>query len=469
MKKHFQLNKWLVWLALFAAIPGFGQTPAGAVSGRSFSLREAVEFAVRENVNVRNTQLDGLSAEARIREIKAVAMPQVSVAGAFQYNPIIQQIVIPAGSFGPPASGTAQGGSSDAVSTIKLSTNFVSNAALTVNQLLFDASYKIGLKAAATLRELSQKNTAASKIAVAEQVSKAYYSVLVSQERAKLLDSNIGRLDTTLRETRELNRQGFVEKIDVQRLEVQANNLRTERQNVQNLIGLSYYLLKFQMGLTISDDIILTDDVKSINTNSLEQALTAPAATAFDYNSRIEYSQLQSQLQLADYDLQSTAAAYYPRAVAFANYGYNNGRNDFLDILSKKWFNSSAIGLQVSVPLFDGFAKRYKSQQQRFTLQKAQNSGILLKNSIDLQIQQAKITTQNSLQSLRTQQRNMDLAQEILRVTRIKYKEGVGSNIEVLNAESSSREAQTNYFAALLDLMLAKVDLDKASGVLYKE
>ncbi len=456
MNQYFHHSKWLLCLALCAAVPGFGQTPVN----RAFSLREAVDFAVRENINVRNTQLDALSADARIQEIKAVSLPQVNASGGVTDNLIITTSFLPANIFDR----TAAAGT---FIPAKFGTAYNGSAAVSVNQLLFDASYKIGLKAAEVLRQLSQKNTMASKITVAEQVSKAYYSVLVSQERAKLLDSNIGRLDTTLRETRELNRQGFVEKIDVQRLEVQANNLRTERQNVQNLIGLSYYLLKFQMGLTISDQITLTDSVRVNNLDELEQSLPAPAT--FDYTNRIEFSQLQSQLQLAALDIENTAKQYYPRLTASANYGYSTGRGEFGQLISQAWFPLSSVSINFSAPIFDGFAKRYKAQQQRLTLQKAQNSGTLLKNSIDLQIQQARITTTNSLQSLRTQQRNLELAQEILRVTRIKYKEGVGSNIEVLNAESSSREAQTNYFAALLDFMLAKVDLDKAAGVLYKE
>ncbi|MDB5243485.1 MAG: outer rane efflux protein, partial [Spirosoma sp.] len=135
--------------------------------------------------------------------------------------------------------------------------------------------------------------------------------------------------------------------------------------------------------------------------------------------------------------------------------------------LDSRWPNFSTMGLNLSVPIFDGFARKYQSQQKRFTLQKAQNSGILLKNSIDLQQKQAAITLTNGLQTLRTQQRNRELAAEIVRVTRIKYKEGVGSNIEVLNAETSSREAQTNYFTALYDFLIAKVDKDKATGKLY--
>ncbi len=457
MKKQiYHHSKWLVWLALFAAVPGFGQTPAG----RSFSLQEAVEFAVKENINVQNTKLDALSAEARIQEVKAVSLPQVNASGGVTDNLIITTSFLPANVFDR----TAPVGT---FIPAKFGTAYTANGVLSVNQLLFDASYKIGLKAASVLRELSQKNTTASKISVAEQVSKAYYNVLVSQERAKLLTSNIGRLDTLLRETRELNRQGFVEKIDVQRLEVQINNLRTDRQNVQNLIGLSYYLLKYQMGLTISDEITLTDSIPTGSVADLERLVTTSAP--FEYPNRIEFSQVQSQIQLATLDLENTAKQYYPRLTAVANYGYSTGRGEFGQLITDPWFPFSTVSINVSMPIFDGFSKRYKSQQQRFTLQKARNSSTLLKNTIDLQMQQAKITTTNSLQNLRTQQRNMELAQEILRVTRIKYKEGVGSNIEVLNAEGSSRDAQTNYFAALLDFMLAKVDFDKANGTLYKE
>ncbi|WP_461075594.1 TolC family protein [Spirosoma flavus] len=449
-------------LALVSSGPLLAQT------NQNFSLTEAVKFAVDNNINVKNSGLDALSSEARIREVKSSALPQVSIASLLTYNAIIQKFILPAGGFGAPASSTATSGNQPenaGVTAIPFGVNFQGNVSATLNQLLYDASYKIGLKAAATLRELSQKNVMASKISVAEQVSKAYYNVLVSEERIKLLDYNIGRIDTLLNETIALNKQGFVEKIDVNRLEVQSNNLKAERQNVQNLVGLSYYLLKFQMGLGINDAITLTDKIQDLNLEELERSIAV--SPEFDYNQRIEYATLQNQIQLADLDFQSVGKQYLPRLFASATYGHNNGRNNLGEFFTTQWFNSAAINLQLQVPVFDGFQKRYLSQQKKFALEKAKLGSNLLKNSIDLQIRQAQITTQNSLQTLRTQKRNLDLAQEILRVTRIKYKEGVGSNIEVLNAESSSREAQTNYFASLLDFMLAKVDADKASGKLY--
>ncbi len=441
---------------------------AQTTNRQSFSLEEAVQFATRENLNVQSSRLDAVSADARIKEVKSVALPQVNIGSQLTYNAIIQRFILPAGGFGPPASGTAASGTqpeSGAVQAIPFGVNFQGNVQATVNQLLYDASYKVGLKAASTLRELSQKNITASKINVAEQVTKAYYNVLVSEERIKLLDYNIGRLDTLLKETQALNKQGFVEKIDVDRLEVQSNNLKAERQNVQNLVGLSYGLLKFQMGLNQSDEIVLTDKIKEADLDELERSVAfTPIA---DYAQRIEFSALQSQIELADLDYQNIGKQYFPKALLSATYGHNNGRNNLGDFFTTKWFNSAAFNLQFQVPVFDGFQKRYAAQQKKIALQKAQLGGDLLKKSIELQVKQAQVVIQNNLQTLRTQKRNLDLAQEILRVTRIKYKEGVGSNIEVLNAETSSREAQTNYFASLLDFMLAKVDLDKANGKLY--
>ncbi|MCY7356275.1 MAG: TolC family protein [Rudanella sp.] len=456
--------KWGFLLLFFLA----GKTTF-AQTKQSFSLTEAIQFATEKNLNVQSSRLDATSAEARIREVKGVALPQVSVGSQLTYNAIIQKFILPAGGFGgAPASSTATGGNQPEqadVTAIPFGVNFQGNVQASVNQLLFDASYKLGLKAAATLRELSQKNVTASKINVAEQVAKAYYNVLVSEERIKLLDYNISRIDTLFKETQAMNKQGFVEKIDVDRLEVQANNLKSERQKVQNLVGLTYYLLKFQMGLGINDEITLTDKIQDVNIDELERSVAFVAPV--DYTQRIEFSALQSQIQLADYDLQNVGKQYFPRVLASAAYGYNNGRNNLLDFFTTKWFNSAAINLQIQVPIFDGFQKRYVAQQKKIAYTKVQLGSDLLRNSIDLQMKQSQITIQNSLQTLRTQKRNLDLAQEILRVTRIKYKEGVGSNIEVLNAESSSREAQTNYFASLLDFMLAKVDLDKAAGKLF--
>jgi len=437
-----------------------GLSPTGqSPTGQTYTLQQAIDFAIEKNVSIRNGKLDALSAEARIREIKSSALPQISASASLTDNLIIQRAFLPAVFFDPNASPDAP------AVPVQFGVAYSANAAASVNQIIYSAALNVGLRAADTYRELAQRSLASSKVMVAEQVAKAYYGVLVALERAKLLDYNITRLDTTLNETQAMNKQGFVEKLDVQRLEVQSNNLKAERQKVQNLIELSYVLLKFQMGLGVNDEITLAEQLEDRSVNDLRPLISADPT--FRYQSRIEYSTLETQIKLAEQDIEVSQKGYYPTLAAFANYGYNSGRNQIAQLVTSPWFNFASLGLSLQIPIFDGFLKKSQIAQKRYTLQKAQNSGELLKNSIDLQIRQSSITLTNGLQTLQTQQRNRDLATEIVRVTRIKYKEGVGSSLEVLNAEGSLREAQTNYYSSLYDFLIAKVDQDKALGRLY--
>lgn len=454
-------NEQLIRSCLFMLAVCLSIVPSQAQDS-NFTLEEAVDYAIKNNINIKNTQLDAVSAEARIGEIRAAGLPQLSVNASITDNIIIQRFFLPPGGFGGDPTAPV---SSEPVA-IEFGVKKQGTAAATLNQLIFNGSYFIGLKAASTYRELAQKNTVQSKVNVAEAVTKAYYSVQVAVEKAKVLDYNISRIDTSMRETKAMNESGFVELLDVNRLEVQRNNLLTERQKVQNLIELSYTLLKYQMGMALDQPLTLTDTIDSVDLDKLRQETSANDVT---YENRIEYSLLNTQEKLADLDIRNVRAGYLPSLSATVGYGHNAGANTYADLFTMKWFNNSVVALNLNIPIFDGFTKRYQVEQKKIALDKVRNGRTLLKQSIDLEASQAGINIKNAFATLETQKRNMDLAQEIVRVSKIKYKEGVGSNIEVINAESDFKEAQTNYFAALYDLMIAKVDLSKAKGELYND
>ncbi|WP_229217030.1 TolC family protein [Dyadobacter luteus] len=453
-------NEQLIRSCLFMLAVCLSIVPSRAQDS-NFTLKEAVDYAIKNNINVKNAQLDAVSAEAQIGEIRAAGLPQLSANANITDNLIIQRFFLPAGGFGDP-SVPADG----PPVAVKFGVKKQGSVSATLNQLIFNGSYFIGLKAAATYRELAQKSTTQSKVTVAEAVTKAYYSVQVAVEKAKVLDYNISRIDTLMRETKAMNESGFVELLDVNRLEVQQNNLLTERQKVQNLIELSYTLLKYQMGMALDQPLKLTDTIDTVN---LDQLRSETAQAAVNYENRIEYSLLNTQEKLAVLDIRNIRAGYLPSLSASVGYGHNAGANTYADLFTMKWFNNSVLSLNLSIPIFDGFTKRYQIEQKKIALDKVKNGQTLLKQSIDLEASQAGINIKNAFATLETQKRNLDLAQEIVRVSKIKYKEGVGSNIEVINAESSFKEAQTNYFAALYDLMIAKVDLSKAKGELYND
>lgn len=443
--------KWLVVLML-PLFPTYSQT--------RYSLQEAIQYGVTHNINVKNSQTDAQSAESRIGEIRAVGLPQVTGSVSIMDNLIIQRAFLPAVFFD-------QNAPSDAPPiAVQFGVKYSGNAGVQLSQVLFNAQWLLGLKAAQEFRELAFKNITQSKVQVAESVSKAYYSVLIAEERAKILDLNIQRLDSLTREMGAMNEKGFVEKIDVNRLEVSLNNLKTERTKVQNLVDLSYYMLKFQMGMKLDEQIQLSDRITEGDVERIALEVKSDDGSSFSYDQRVDYSILKSNLKLVEMDVENNKRGYYPTVAAFAGYGYNTGRNKFSDIFGSPWFNNANIGLSIQVPIFDGFAKKYKIQQTRFTVDKVKQSLGLVEQSIDLQVRSANITIINGLETLKTQKRNLELAQEVVRVSKIKYQSGTGSNIEVINAESALKESQTNYFASLYDLLLAKVDLDKAKGKL---
>lgn len=427
-----------------------------AQAQQKFTLQEAVQYGIKNHLSVKNAELDILGAELTIKQIKASGMPQINGQFQYTYNAIIPTQLLDAKNFDPNAP-------EGAVTKFKFGVPWAGQAGLGLNQLIFDATWLVGLKAAPVYRELARKGVTNNKVIVAENVAKAYYSVLVAEERSKILDLNIARIDSLIKEMRAMNQQGFIEKIDLDRLEVQRNNLLTETQKVKNLIQLSQALLKFQMGMKLDEPIVLSDKLSDVDVRQFAM-LEYPSV---DYAGRIEYSTLMVQRQLSVLDMERTQKGAIPKVSFSGSFGAGHSNTRFNPF--ERWFGSSALNLGVQIPIYDSGLRKIQLQQQRLALTKLDQSALLLRESFDLQAKTASINLKNGLESLNVQQRNMDLAKEVVRVTKIKYQAGSGSNIEVVNAESALKEAQTNYFAALYDLLIAKVDLDKALGKLLQE
>jgi outer membrane protein len=270
----------------------------------------------------------------------------------------------------------------------------------------------------------------------------------------------LDRVQKLLKETQIMYHNGFVEKIDVDRLEVQYNNLKVERDKVGRLIILSVQLLKYQMGMPINEPLVVVGDLRTITLNYETEK------DGFEYEKRVEYSQMQTNRELTLLDLKNNRMGYLPRLSAYAGVGANTGVQSFGNMwnFSDRWFANSAVGVRLSVPVFDGMYKSYRIQRNKIQLQQIDNQLKELENVINLQLEQSDISLRNSYENMITQEKNMKLAEDVARVASIKYEQGVGSSIEVLNAETSLKEAQTNYYAALYDALISKVDLDKARG-----
>ena len=329
------------------------------------------------------------------------------------------------------------------------------------SQLIFSGDYFLGVKASKVFVEISQKSTQRTRIETSSTVAKAYYTVLVNDERTKLMNATVERIKKTLDGTKALLDNGFVEKIDFDMLTVTYNNLLVEQEKVQRLVTLSTYLLKYQMGMDINSNLILTDklaDVKLDITNSA-------SAQKFDYEKRVEYNLFETQYKLAKLDLKRQRLSYLPTAFAYGSISGSAQRNEF-DIFDtdKRWYPTSVIGAKVTMPIFSGFQRHSKNQQAKLSLLKAENNMDFIKSSIDLEIASSATMLQNASVSLENQKKNIAIAEDVVRVSRLKFEQGVGTNLEMITAETTLKEAQTNYFNALFDALVAKIDFDKAMG-----
>lgn len=420
--------------------------PADTVA--AFSLKQAIDYAQNHQASILNARIDEDIARNTVKQTIGIGLPQVSGNANFQDFIKLPTSLLPGEFFGQPGTQVP----------VQFGVKYQSSVGLELNQLLFDGSYLVGLQAAKTYKELSNKNLTRTRIETAVAVTKAYYSVLVSNEQLSLVDANLARLRKTLSDTEAMFKNGFVEKIDVDRLTVLQNNLDTERENVIRLLALNVNLLKFQMGMTINSSLVLTDSITSLQA---DQTVLERDSSA--YRNRIEYSLLETQKKVNEFDLKRYKSQFLPSLSAFGSTSQSFQSNNFSELFNSN-FPSTIIGLRLSVPIMSGGIKLNQVRNAKLVILKTQNDLVNLQNGINLEVDQAQTTYSNSLKSLDNQKRNMELAQEVLRVSKIKYEQGVGSSIEVTTAETSLKESQNNYINALYDLMINRVNVDKAAG-----
>lgn len=433
--------------------------PVSAQEVVQLNLKQAIEYALENNVNAKNARLELLIAETTVKEELSKGLPQINGSFNLNYNPEIQVVFLPnEPPFGDPTI------DSDVIPA-RFGVSYQSGLGVTASQMIFDGSFFVGLRASKTLRELTEYDRIKTENDVILTVKKAYFGVLVNKERIKLAQSNLSRIDTLLRETKALNEAGFAEKIDVSRIQVQRNNTYTQVERSRTAYEISKQLLKIQMGLPKEYDVLITESLAELNPEvQLNQLLTMEGMP------RVEVNQLQKNLELVGLDLRNNTVQYMPKITFNANYQRSGAGNTFSGVYdSRNWFSSSLLGINMQIPIFDGFLKSSRIQRNRIQQDQLENQRLFLDDNIALEIYQARTSLKNDMNILAVQRENMVLAQEVYDISKIKYNEGVGSNLEVVEADAALIESEINYLSALYDGLIAKVDLEKALGILKNE
>jgi outer membrane protein TolC len=468
---RFVKSKWhWCFLALFVA------GNASAQKEYRISVQDAVTLALKNTTELKNLRIDSLKQRAQNSEIAGSALPQVSGAAQIGHYLTLPKILFPdAGETGVYSvlnkEGVRDGNGnpiapkqSFAVREFSFVQPWNLQAGVTLSQLLFQPDVFVALLARKTLVEFTGHNIRVAEDKVREQVYKAYYQVLIAEMQLEVLKKTLQRFEKLVADQQQLYKNGFIEKLDIDKSTVALNNLHATETQLKNMIELGYAALKFALGLSQSDTILLTD---VLNENSIKDQLITDEQQV--YNNRSEMKLLNTAQKLGKIDLKRYRLGYLP-TLAFAYQFQQQGQmnKNFSAFTGKNWFwfNSNLIGLNLNVPLFDGMQRKYKIQQARYNLEKTNNSIEQFKRGVDLEVQLANINLRNALLNMESQSKNLALAEQVYQTTRKKYEQGLGNTFELLQTDSELQRAQGNYYEALYNAVLSRINYLKATGKL---
>lgn len=419
-------------------------------SPRPLSLEEALDFAVKNNVAVKNAKLDVLIQEAQNAQVTANAYPRINgqAQGTVYIDPI--QTFVPGDFIGQPGGFVP----------VQFTPKYAANAGIGGSQVLFDGTIFVALQARKTIVDLAKQNGKLTEEGIRYNVQKAYHSLVIAHKQFDILKTTLANARAMASDVHALREAGFTEKIDVDRTTVQINNLAADSMRIGNLLQVSEQLLKYQMGMEISQPVVLTDT--AIDGHVLHAS--ALVEQTVDYNQRTEYTLLQTQQKLNEFNLKRYRLAGYPSLTAIGNMGYNYATNTFKDLFNSPYIWSSFVTLQMNVPIFNGLMRRNQIREVRLNMLKTKNNIENFRLTMDFQTNTARTNLKNALLQAESQRRNVELAAGVLELARRKYKEGVGSNLEVTQAQADYLQAQNNYFNVLLNITNAEADLQQALG-----
>ena len=444
------MKKPLIIIAL-ACLAGLNSS-----AQQSYSLEEAIDFATKNNASVKNAVLGIESANQKVKETRAIGLPQVSAAGEFQNFLDIPITVAPANAFNPAAP-------ADELVSLQFGTEFNAKGSLNANQLIFNGSYLVGLQTSKKFKKVSEFQKTKTIQDVKENVIKAYYGALVAEKTVVTLTEIAATAQTIYDQTKGLFDQGLIEEDNVTQLSLNVLQAKNSLNGAKRQWDNTKNLLKFQMGMDVNESISLTSDFDAV-ISSLD---ASQSEVTSEINQNIDFLLLNQQRELNVLNVKYEQSQYLPLLNAFFTHQQNALRNDF-DLLEsgQPWFPTTIWGLNLSVPIFSSGSRSSKVSQAKIQLKQTENSLSQLEKGLSIQTQSAKTNYDNAFDTYTTSKEAVSISKKIYNNYQIKFKEGLITSLDLSQIQTQYLSAQTQYIQSMYNLVSAKIELDKITNKL---
>ncbi len=416
----------------------------------NLSVNEAMEYALQNNTDVKNAQLDVIIADKQVWETTTIGLPQISASGSYFNNLSLATQLIPAEFFG---------GEPGEFAEVQFGTKHTFNATLSVSQLIFSGSYIVGLQAARVYRSLSEKTLNKTEIDTKADVASTYYTILMAEETLITLQSNFEYLQDLYNQTKAMAEAGFTENIEADKLKVTLGSLENSVKQMERQIEFLYALLNLQIGADKETKVELTDNLSDI---LLDIDVDALFKKEFVLEEHADYQLIVVQEELMALDLKRYKSEYLPTLSAFYNFNEDAYRDEFNPFDgSEAWFESSMLGFQLAIPIFNSGEKRSKVQQARLELEKSTNTKEFVGSSLYTSLIQTRSDFITNQEILVNSRENMEVSKKVLDEISIKHKEGMASSFELTQANTDYLTTINDYTQAVVNLLNAKIELEK--------
>lgn len=413
-----------------------------------FTLKEAVDYALQNAYAIKNANDDITAAKKKVWETTTMGLPQINAK--VDYQDFIKQPVslIPAELFGGPPGEFAE---------ISFGTKQNMKASATLTQLLFDGSYIVGLQSSRVYLKISESIKTKTNTVIKEGVTNAYAGVLMIKESINILKKNKAILEKNVSDTQEIVKNGFAEEQDAEQLQLTLNQLNNQLKNMQRLLTYNLNMLKYAMGISIDNDITLSQNLDDlVTTNDLE--LTS---IPFKYKEHIDYIIGENNIKANELFIKLEQSKALPSLVAYINYGLSAYGEEFKFFSkSQKWFDSSIFGVGLNIPIFSSLKRNSRVQQAKIGLKKAERAQDETTEKLKLAYQTALIDYKNALETYQAAKESLALAERIEKKENIKFFEGVSGSFQLSNAQNQLYSQQQQYLQAIFDLISKKVALE---------
>mgnify|MGYP000492365762 CR=1 FL=1 len=415
----------------------------------SFTLQQAIDYALKNNYSVINATRDMKDAQHQKWQTIASGLPQID--GSISYQNMLKQPVTLL-----PAEFT--GGAPGTYTPVTFGLPQQVSATATLRQQIFDGSYLVGVQATKTFIAFSTNNKEKTNLEVTKAVVEAYGNVLLANESTIILEKNKTALEKNLTETKAIFENGLGDEESVEQLQITLSSVGNQLKNAIRLKKITLQMLNLVMGLNTENPTVLSENLdilteKQIDFNLLESSLSL--------ENNIDYKMVQNLTEQRTLEHKLEKSRALPTLNAFVNYG-SSAFSDKFNFLGNDtdWYNSSVLGFDLNIPIFSSLSRKSGTARAKIALEKAETQKIETEESIRLQWENAKSEYTLSIEQYQTAKQNLGLAERIEKKNQIKYSEGIATSFELRQAQTQLYATQQEYLQSMVDVINKKTALE---------